>query len=108
MKALTKNLRRFDKNRKILFWSLACLIFMFVSFYGYLVSSTVLKTVRLSSLEEEKNVVADSVSELEARYLKDRRGVTISAARLLGFETASVARFISKRTVTALRPEVEL
>ncbi len=64
--------------------------------------------MRRGAVEKERSVLASHIGELEARYLKEKRAVTVAVARAYGFEDARVARFISKRTVTALRSGVEL
>lgn len=93
---------------RVSFWLLLCLIAATGLFYGYGEGRTVWETVLRGELEKERNSLAISVGELETRYLSAKRGITVSAARSLGFETAAVARFITKRTITALRSGAEL
>ena len=108
MKSVQKSFRRHLENRKRVFWFLCCLIFAAAASYGYLVNSAVVSVVRRGAVEKERSARASLTGELEARYLTEKRGVTAAVARAHGFEDARVARFISKKTITAFSSGSEL
>ena len=108
MRFLKKSLKKAGEKSKTIFWLLSCLIFAAIVSYGYFVNSTVVSLVRRGAVEKERSALASEISELEARYLKEKRGITAAVARAHGFENARVARFISQKTVTALRTGTEL
>jgi hypothetical protein len=108
MKLLRKSLKKAGERSKAIFWILFCLIFATALSYGYFVSNAVVSVMRRGAAEKERSALASAMGELEARYLTEKRGVTAAVARAHGFEDARIARFISKKTVTAFRSGSEL
>lgn len=96
-----------ERNRWF-FWLLSCLIFSAALSYGYVVNSAVVSLVRRGAVEKERSNLASAIGELEARYLREKRGITPAVARTYGFTEVRVARFITEKTVTALRGGAEL
>lgn len=108
MKRVRNNLKWQKRNGKSIFWLFLFLIAATAFSYGYFVQSSVVAVVQRGAAEKERSVLASHIGELEAQYLKVKRSITAAAARAHGFENARVARFISKKTVTALRSGAEL
>ena len=99
MKTIKKNLKRFEKHGKKLFWSLACLLLLATSFYVYLMNTAALNGVRWESTEKKVTSVEAAVSELESKYLSLKQSVTLSTAYALGFEDVKTIKFISAKKV---------
>ena len=108
MKAMQKNLRWLQRNRRIVFWFLLCLIFIGAASYGYFVNSAVLAVVRRGAVEKEFGALSSALGEREAEYLREKRSLTAAVARSYGFQEARIARFISQKTVTAFRSGADM
>lgn len=108
MKLLKKILKKVGEGSKVSFWILSCLILAVSLSYGYFVNSAVVSLVRRGAVEKERSDLASAIGELEARYLREKRGITSAVARTYGFTDVRVARFITEKTVTALRGGAEL
>ena len=99
MKTIKKNLKRFEKHGKKLFWSLACLLLLATSFYVYLMNTAALNGVRWEGAEKEITSIEATVSELESEYLSLKQSVTLSTAYAMGFEDVKAIKFISAKKV---------
>lgn len=99
MKTVKKNLKRFERHSKGLFWSLTCLLFLVTSFYVYLMNTMAQNGVRWENGEKEATSVSATVSELESQYLSLKQSVTLSMAYERGFEDVKTVRFISAKKV---------
>lgn len=108
MLGMYKRVQRGEARSKAIFWLLLFLIAATTLSYGYFVQSSVVAVVQRGAAEKDRSALASRLGELEAQYLKEKRSITAAVARAYGFQDARVARFISKKTVTALRSGAEL
>lgn len=93
---------RAGEQRKMLFWSLACLLLTVTSFYVYLVNTATWNGIRWKKAGQEVARHSARVSALESRYLSLKKSVTLSRAYALGFEDARAVRFIETRKIGAV------
>ncbi len=99
MRTSQRKTERADGQRKMLFWSLACLLFAAASFYVYLINTATWNGIRWKKAGQEITRRAAQVSELETRYLSLKKSVTLSRAYALGFEDARAVRFIETQKI---------
>lgn len=91
-----------NRNKKNVFWSLACLLLLTTSFYIYLMNTAALNGVRWKNSEEEIASLGAVVSERESYYLSLKQSVTLKTAYAKGFEDVSAVKFIPARKVGAV------
>lgn len=89
----TKTLDLNNIEQKI-FWVLALLVGVVVSFYLYSVVSLTIAVVDRNSMNNAAHQLANQASELETEYLSQTNSVTLAYAQSLGFHevTAKFAR----------------
>lgn len=102
MRTPRKNFKWLQKNRKNIFWSLACLLLLTTSFYIYLMNTAALNGVRWKNAEEEIASLGAVVSEYESYYLSLKQSVTLKTAYAKGFEDVRAVKFIPVRKVGAV------
>lgn len=102
MRTLQKNSRWLNRNGKSIFWSFACLLFVFSSLYAYFVNTAALNAVRLGKAAAEQSGMRARISELEYGYLSRKQNVTLSLAYRTGFEDARAIRFLGRKSIGVL------
>lgn len=102
MRAQRKHFKWLNRNKKNLFWSLACLLLLTTSFYIYLLNTAALNGVRWKNAEEEIASLGAVVSEHESYFLALKQSVTLKMAYAKGFEDVRAVTFIPVRKVGAV------
>ncbi|MEK7087695.1 MAG: hypothetical protein AAB891_00205 [Patescibacteria group bacterium] len=101
MRVSRKHPKWLNRNRKNIFWSLACLLLLVTSFYIYLINTAALNGVRWKNGEGEIASLGADVSELESYYLSLKQSVTLRMAYAKGFEDVKAITFIPAQKIGA-------
>lgn len=102
MRISPRKAERAGGRRKVLFWSLACLLFVVTSLYVYLVNTAAWHGIQWKRVEQELVALTARVSGLESNYLSLKKSVTLPLAYAMGFEDVRAVRFIGARKVGAV------
>lgn len=94
-----KAIQKIDERRKGMFWSLVCLLFALSTLYVYYVNTAALNGVRWEDAAKKTSAAEVTVSELEGKYLSQKKTVTLALASSLGFEDATRVTFLTDKRV---------
>lgn len=79
-----------------IFWTLICLIGLFILSYAYLVNATVLHTAGLQKIDEEIVDTKSEISQLEFALIEESKNFTKEYASTLGLVEIADTVFVSR------------
>lgn len=85
-------------KEKIIFWTLAGVLFLSAVFYMYCINSTVHNVVARQNFESEASNLTLSIGTQEFEYISKRNNITLAMAYSLGFRDVAEKTFVSKKS----------
>ena len=85
-------------NEKTIFWAIIGALFICISFYMFLINSTVHNVVARQNFESEASNLTLKIGSQEFQYITSRNSVTKQLAYSMGFKDVTAKTFISKNS----------
>ena len=99
MKQTAIAIHAIERTSQIIFWVLASAIFIFASFYVYLVNKTVWNVVSRQAAESQIVAINSDLSSTEFEYINTKAKVTFALAESMGFKPADKQTlFVTRET----------
>jgi len=89
-------------REKTLFWSLLGIFIFSISFYMYLINTTVHNVVSSQNIEAKISGLNLAISNKEFQYINNRNAVTISLAYSMGFKEVSPKTYLREKSTNSV------